>query len=172
MQAAAYSAVEALRDGSRIGIRALKPTDRDELLGTMSRMSDESIRRRFFAPKRHFTEREIDYYLNVDFVDHVALVAVLNADGQTPIVGGCRYIVTEPGVAEIAFAVDDQHQGRGIGGLLMKHLAAIARESGLRELTAEVLPSNSPMLAVFEKAALETTTRRVGDVVHVTLRLA
>jgi len=172
MDGATYSARETLRDGSRIEIRALKPTDRDALLGTMGRMSDESIRRRFFAPKRHFTEREIDFYLNVDFVDHVALVAVLNADGQAPIVGGCRYIVTRPGVAEIAFAVDDAHQGRGIGGLLMKHLAAIARASGLRELTAEVLPSNAPMLSVFKKAATDTTMTRESDVMHVTLRLS
>ena len=170
MDVSRYSAMETLRDGSRIEIRALKPADRDELQSAVGRMSDESIHRRFFAPKRHFSEREIDFYLNVDFVSHVALVAVLNVDGRALIVGGGRYIVVHPGVAEVAFGIDDGHQGRGIGGLLMKHLAAIARESGLRELVAEVLPGNAAMLSVFKRAGLEMTTKRKDGVVHVALR--
>jgi RimJ/RimL family protein N-acetyltransferase len=171
MDVSKYSAMETLRDGSRIEIRALKPADRDELQGAVGRMSDESIHRRFFAPKRHFSEREIDFYLNVDFVNHVALVAVLNVEGRALIVGGGRYIVIQPGVAEVAFGIDDAYQGRGLGGLLMKHLTAIAREGGLRELVAEVLPGNVAMLSVFKKAGLEMTTKREGGVAHVTLRL-
>ena len=171
MDASKYSVMETLRDGSRIEIRALQPTDRDELQSAVGRMSDESIHRRFFAPKRHFSEREIDFYLNVDFVNHVALVAVSDADGRPLIIGGGRYIMTQPGVAEVAFSIDDAHQGRGIGGLLMRHLGAIARASGLRELVAEVLPGNTAMLTVFKKAGLEMTTKREGGVVHVTLRL-
>jgi GNAT superfamily N-acetyltransferase len=135
-------------------------------------MSDESIHRRFLALKRHFTEREIDFYLNVDFVNHVALVAVMNVKGRELLVGGGRYIVMQPGVAEVAFSIDDPHQGRGIGTLLVRHLALIAREAGLRELVAEVLPSNTPMLSVFKKAGLGMTTKREGDVVLVRLRLS
>jgi len=171
MNAAKYSVTELLRDGSRIEIRALQPADRDELQSAVGRMSDESIQRRFFAPKRHFSEREIDFYLNVDFVNHVALVAVINVEGRALIVGGGRYIVLQPGIAEIAFGIDDAHQGRGIGGLLMKHLTAIAREGGLRQLVAEVLPGNVAMLSVFKKAGLEMTTKRESGVAHVTLRL-
>jgi GNAT superfamily N-acetyltransferase len=80
------------------------------------------------------TEKEIDFFLNVDFVSHVALVAVLNEGGRSAIVGGGRYIVLQPGTAEVAFVVIDQRQGQGIGGALMKHLAAIARQVGLRNL--------------------------------------
>jgi RimJ/RimL family protein N-acetyltransferase len=166
-----YSIVEPLRDGARLQIRALRPADRDELLGAVGRLSEESIRRRFFAPKRHFSEREIEYFSNVDFVTHVALVAVLDEDGQPTIVGSGRYIVTEPGVAEVAFIVDDAHQGLGIGGRLMKHLATIARDAGLRELVAEVLPGNAAMLAVFRKSGLEVESKHAGGIVHVTLRL-
>ena len=171
MDAAKYSVTELLRDGSRIEIRALKPTDRDQLQGAVGRMSDESIQRRFFAPKRHFSEREIDFFLNVDFVNHVALVAVLNVEGRPLIVGGGRYIVIQPGIAEVAFGLDDTYQGRGIGGLLMKHLSVIAREGGLRQLVAEVLPGNVAMLSVFKKAGLEMTTKRESGVAHVTLQL-
>jgi RimJ/RimL family protein N-acetyltransferase len=171
VNAAQYSVTELLRDGSCIEIRALKPTDRDQLQSAVGRMSDESIQRRFFAPKRHFSEREIDFYVNVDFVNHVALVAVLNVEGRALIVGGGRYIVIQPGVAEVAFGLDDAYQGRGIGGLLMKHLTAIAREGGLRQLVAEVLPGNVAMLSVFKKAGLEMSTKRESGVAHVRLRL-
>jgi RimJ/RimL family protein N-acetyltransferase len=171
MNAAKYSVTELLRDGSRIEIRALKPSDRDQLQSAVGRMSDETIHSRFFAPKRRFSEREIDFYVNVDFVNHVALVAVLDVAGRALIVGGGRYIVTQPGIAEVAFGLDDAYQGRGIGGLLMKHLTAIAREGGLRELVAEVLAGNVAMLSVFKKAGLEMTTKRESGVAHVTLRL-
>ena len=172
MDASNYSAEETLRDGSRVEIRALKPADREALVGAVGRMSDESMRRRFFAPKRHFSEREIEFFTNVDFVDHVALVAVRNVDGRQTIVGSGRYIVTQPGVAEVAFTVDDAHQGLGIGGRLMRHLAAIARESGVRELVAEVLPANAAMLTVFKKCGLKMESSHADGVVHVTLRLA
>jgi RimJ/RimL family protein N-acetyltransferase len=171
LDASRYSVMDTLRDGSRIEIRALRPADRDALRGAVDRMSDESIQRRFFAPKRHFSEREIDYFLNVDFVNHVALVVVLNADGRALVVGGGRYIVTEPGSAEVAFGIDDAHQGRGIGALLLKHLTAIARTSGLEKFTAEVLAGNASMLKVFEKSGLPMSTKREAGVAHVTLQL-
>jgi GNAT superfamily N-acetyltransferase len=116
LDASRYTAIETLRDGGRLEIRALRPADRDELLGAVGRMSEDSIRRRFFAPKRHFSAHEVEFYVNVDFTSHVALVALLIEHEQPAIVGGARYIVTAPGAAEVAFAIDDAHQGRGIGG--------------------------------------------------------
>jgi len=77
--------------------------------------------------------------LNIDFINHVALVAVVDEGGRPMIVGGGRYIVAQPGKAEVAFAVVDQYQGQGIGGALLRHLAAIARSAKLQELIAEVL---------------------------------
>ena len=171
MDFSTYSIVEKLRDARPLEIRALTPADRDALASAVQRMSDESIYRRFFSPKRRFSDQEVAFYLNVDFVNHVALVALLEENGQQIVVGGARYIVTAPGSAEVAFAVDDAHQGLGIGGRLMKHLTVIARGSGLSELFAEVLPGNAPMLKVFEKSGLKASTRREGGVVHVVLGL-
>ena len=171
MDPARYSATETLRDGRSIEIRSLRPGDRGELLSAVGRMSEESIYRRFFSPKRGFTDQEVAYYMNVDFINHVALVAVVPEQGCPVVAGGARYIVSTPGVAEVAFAVDDIHQGQGIGALLMKHLAAIARRSGLKELFAEVLASNAAMLKVFDKSGLGVTTKRKPDVVHVILNI-
>lgn len=171
-EAANYSASETLRDGRRVEIRALRPGDRAGLLAAVGRVSTQSLYRRFFAVKRSFSERETDFFLNVDFVDHVALVVVAEENGQPAIVGGGRYIVVEPGRAEVAFAVIDDYQGQGLGAALMRHLATIARATGLEELIAEVLAENAAMLTVFEKSGCPMRTKREADVVHVTLRLA
>jgi RimJ/RimL family protein N-acetyltransferase len=172
MEAARYSAVELLRDGRRVDIRALKPDDRAGLMAAVARASSQSLYRRFFGVKREFSEQEIAFFVNVDFVSHVALVAVVEENGRPVIVGGARYVVIEPGKAEVAFAVVDQYQGQGIGAALMRHLAAIAREAGLRELIAEVLPDNIPMLKVLERSGLPFSTTREPGVVHVALRLS
>jgi len=171
VEAANYSARETLRDGRRVEIRALRPDDRADLIAAVARSSAQSLYRRFFAVKRDFAEPEIEFFLNVDFVNHVALVAVLDESGRRVIAGGGRYIVVEPGKAEVAFAVVDQYQGQGLGAALMHHLAAIARKAGLEELIAEVLPDNGPMLKVFEKSGFPHSMKREPQVIHVALRL-
>ena len=168
--AARYAAIESLRDGRQVEIRALRPGDRDGLLAAVARISDGSMSRRFFGAKRHFSEKETDYFVNVDFVTHVALVAVAG-EGSGAIVAGGRYVVVRPGCAELAFVVVDAYQGHGLGAALMRHLATIARGAGLNELVAEVLAENAPMLRVFERSGLPLTTRRDGTVIHVTLQL-
>jgi RimJ/RimL family protein N-acetyltransferase len=171
MNAADYAVTERLRNGTVLQIRALHPNDRAEMLAAVGRFSTETLHRRFFAPKRYFSEREIEFFLNVDFRNHVALVAVLPEGGRPTIVGGGRYIVTEPGRAELAFAIDDAHQKLGIATHLITHLIAIARAAGLEQFVAEVLPENAPMLKVFERCGLAVTTRRERGTVHVTLAL-
>jgi GNAT superfamily N-acetyltransferase len=172
MNAASYSATERLRNGTPVQIRALRPSDRAEMLAAVGRLSKEALYRRFFAPKGSFSEREIEYFLNVDFVDHVALVAVLSEGGRQVIVGGARYIVSRLGCAEVAFAVDDSHQKLGIATHLIRHLIEIAGAAGLQEFAAEVLAENLPMLKVFTRCGLDMKTRREKDIVHVTLSLA
>jgi GNAT superfamily N-acetyltransferase len=170
-EAAKYSAVEELRNGRGVEIRALRPDDRADLLAAVGRTGAESRFRRFFAVKRDFTEKEIAFFSNIDFINHVALVAVVEEDRRPVIVGGGRYIVVQPGKAEVAFAVVDQYQGQGIGARLMQHLAAIARSCDIRELIAEILSDNTPMLKVFEKSGFDLSTKRESGVVHVALRL-
>jgi RimJ/RimL family protein N-acetyltransferase len=171
MEAVRYQVTEHLRDGAVLEIRALRPDDRAAMLASIGRFSNEALHRRFFAPKRNFSEREIDFYLNVDFSSHVALAALLSEGGQQVIVGGSRYVGCRPGCAEVAFAVDDPHQKRGIATHLINHLIGIARAAGLREFVAEVLPENLPMLKVFERCGLAMATHRERGVVHVTLTL-
>jgi RimJ/RimL family protein N-acetyltransferase len=171
LDAAKYSAIETLRNGMRIEIRALKPQDREGMLAAVSRTSSDSLYRRFFAVRRHFTETEESFYLNTDFISHVALVALTEENGQPIIVGGGRYVVAQPGQAEVAFTVVDKYQGQGVGAALLRHLTAIARQAGLRELIAYVLPDNRAMLKVFEKSGLKFTAQRESNAINVKIGL-
>ena len=166
-----YSVFERLRNGERLEIRAVRPQDRDDLIAAVGRTSSESLYRRFFAVRRHFSETEESFYLNVNFVSHVALVALTEENGRRSIVGGGRYVVSEPGQAEVAFTVVDEYQGRGLGAALLRHLVIIARQAGLRELVAYVLPENKAMLKVFEKCGLKYTAKREADSLYVKLGL-
>jgi RimJ/RimL family protein N-acetyltransferase len=170
-KAADYSAVERLRDGRTIEIRALRPDDQEDMLDAVDRTSVQSLQRRFFAPKRGFSDKELSYFMDVDFTNHVALVAQIDENGQPAIVGGGRYIVVKPGQAELAFVVVDAYQGRGIGTMLMRHLLAIARDAGLRELIAEVLPENAAMLKVFGGFGFRSKAGGDRQVRHLALQL-
>jgi RimJ/RimL family protein N-acetyltransferase len=171
LDVANYSAIDILRDARRLEIRAFRQDDRANFLSAVDRVSPLSLYRRFFAVKRGFTEREMAFFLNVDFDKHVALVALVEEAGQNVIVGGGRYVAVQPGKAEIAFVIIDQYQGQGIGSILLQHLAAIARATGLREFIAEVLPENKPMLRLFERSGLHMTSTAEAGVVHVSLQL-
>jgi RimJ/RimL family protein N-acetyltransferase len=170
--AAKYSEVETLRNGRQVEIRALQPEDRDDFVAAAHSMSTKSLHRRFFAVRREFTEKETSFFVNVDFINHVALVVVFKENGQSAVVGGGRYVVVKPGQAEVAFAVVDQYQGQGIGTALMHHLGTIARAADIRELIADVLPENVAMLKVFESSGFQMNTERDFGIVRVTLRLS
>ena len=167
-----YHAIEQLRDGRQIEMRALRPDDERDMLAAIDHTSTQSLQRRFFAVKKGFSQREIDYFMKIDFRDHVALVALTDEVGRPAIIGGGRYIVVEPGKAEVAFIVVDEYQGQGLGGHLMRHLAAIARDAGLKQLIADVLPENTAMLRVFNKFGFRPGPKREPQVIHLVKELA
>ena len=171
-EAFSYTTREVLKDGSQIEIRALRRTDEADMLAAIEHTSAQSLQRRFFVMKRHFSDKERAFFMDVDFKTHVAIVAVATSEGgRQMIAGGGRYIVFEPGRAEMAFVVIDAWQGRGIGSLLLRHLVKIASASGLDELTAEVLPENAAMRKVFEKFGFRPAPRRDPQTVHLVLKL-
>jgi GNAT superfamily N-acetyltransferase len=171
MTPANYSAPEQLRDGRPVEIRALRPDDRSDMLAAIDRTGAQSLQRRFFATKRGFSEKEKAFFMDIDFVNHVALVAEIDENARRAIIGGGRYIVTAPGEAEVAFVVVDAYQGQGIGALLTRHLVGLARAAGLKQLAADVLPENMAMRKVLGRFGFRTGRSLDPQVVHLTLPL-
>lgn len=167
-----YSVVETLRDGRSVEIRALRPDDEAQMLAAVARTSPQSLYRRFFGVKKSFSDNEKAFFLNVNFTDHVALIATVERSGRTEIVGGARYVEVQHGIAEVAFTVIDEFQGKGVGSALMRHLILLARRASLKQLIADVLPENTAMLNIFRQTGLPTTMSRAKGVTHLILDLS
>jgi acetate---CoA ligase (ADP-forming) len=168
-----YAVEEILRDGGSIHVRAIRPDDRERLLDHFQRLSARSVYFRFFNAKRRLTDEELHRFTDVDFVHDVGLVATLLEKGVEHIIGVGRYaLVHGRAAAEVAFAVADEHQGRGIGSLLLEHLLRIARAAGVTEFQADVLGENNQMLDVFAASGLVVTSSRDAGVVHLSFATA
>ena len=137
-----------LRDGRTAHIRPIEPADAELLVEFYGRVSDESKYYRFFSPMPKLSEKDIARFTQVDHVNRVAFIVLLG--GRMIAVG--RYDVVRPGEAEVAFLVEDEHQGRGIAQLLLEHLAQAGRERGVERFLAEVLPDNRKMINTFRDA--------------------
>jgi acyl-CoA synthetase (NDP forming)/RimJ/RimL family protein N-acetyltransferase len=156
-----------LRDGRAAHIRPIQPEDRDLLVEFYSRVSDESKYYRFFSPMPELSERDLDRFTRVDHRDRVAMI--LTVAGQMIAVG--RYDMIRPGYAEVAFLVEDKHQGRGIGQLLLEHLAQAGRERGIEEFVAEVLPDNQAMIHTFKDAGYQVKSTYEDGVMELVFRI-
>jgi hypothetical protein len=166
-----YTARELLGDGSQVEIRTLRRVDEADMLAAVGKASAQSLERRFFVMKRHFSDKERAFFLDVDFKNHVAIVALTDEAGSRVIVGGGRYIVFEPGRAETAFVVIDTWQAAARLDP-DAHLVRIASDAGLKELTAEVLPENAAMLSVFGEFGFRPAPRRDPQTIHLVLKLS
>ncbi|HUN57116.1 MAG TPA: GNAT family N-acetyltransferase [Candidatus Binataceae bacterium] len=167
-----YLVPEILRDGTAILVRAIHPDDKERLSQHFQGLSEQSIYNRFFGPKRSLGEDDLRRLTELDFVNHVGLAVTMECDGAERFIGVGRYIRKEDlASAEVAFAVLDEYQGRGIGTLLLKHLAKIARSRRIRKFTAEVLGSNHQMLEVFANSGFHVHDAYDTGTVHVSLDL-
>jgi acyl-CoA synthetase (NDP forming)/GNAT superfamily N-acetyltransferase len=137
-----------LTDGGVARLRPIKPSDAQLLVEFYDRVSPESKYLRFFAPYPRLSARDVARFTQVDYIDRVALILTLGEQ----MIGVGRYDRSEDDEAEVAFLVEDAHQGRGIAQLLLEHLAEAARERGITKFTAEVLPQNRAMAQVFADA--------------------
>src|SRR5690625_3148606 len=131
--------------------------------------SQDSIYFRYFTYKSQLSAKELERFTVVDYVDRVAFVILLGDE----LMGIGRYDrLGDSTEAEVAFNLARGDQGRGLGSILMEHLAAAARQNGLRLCTAEVLPEKRQMLKVFQAAGFEPTRWFEDGVVVVELPIA
>ncbi|MHA7305914.1 bifunctional acetate--CoA ligase family protein/GNAT family N-acetyltransferase [Arthrobacter sp. TMN-49] len=151
-----WEADVVLRDGGTGHLRPMTPADADAVQTFHMAQSQNSIYMRFFTYKSKLTAKELRRFTELDYRDRVAFVITRGAE----IIGIGRYDrLNDPTEAEVAFNVSDAHQGRGLGSILLEHLAAAARENGIDKFSAEVLPENRKMIQVFSEAGYEVHRR-------------
>jgi RimJ/RimL family protein N-acetyltransferase len=152
----------ALRDGTPIQLRAIRPTDKALLTEGMEHLSLRSRYRRFFSPIRRLSEQQLQDFTEVDHINHFAWVATIGAEPQPEAIGVARYVRDDedPTVAEVAVTVLDRWQGRGAGTVLLAATALAALDNDVRRLRADVLAENTPMMAVFRRLGGVVTGRR------------
>ena len=165
-----YAEPAVLRDGVPVLIRAIAPGDKALLLDHFRHLGPISLRHRFFGGKKELSATELAYFTELDFVGHVGLAAILRWDGVEHMVGVGRYccgsaVDGAAASAEVAFAVVDEHQGRGIGTLLLEHLAGIARNQGVTELVA--MADNVEMMHVFTESGFVIRRSMNSGIYHV-----
>ncbi|MER8236297.1 GNAT family N-acetyltransferase [Streptomyces sp. NPDC094049] len=152
-----WEADVVLRDGGTARIRPITADDADRLVSFYEQVSDESKYYRFFAPYPRLSAKDVHRFTHHDFVDRVGLAATVGGE----FIATVRYDrIDDRGLpasgpadeAEVAFLVQDAHQGRGVASALLEHIAAVARERDIRRFAAEVLPANTKMIKVFTDA--------------------
>lgn len=152
-----------LVDGETVHLRPIRPTDAPRERAFLEGLTQATLYLRFHGAKKAVTDEEIEHFTNVDYEDRMALVAEQGDD----IIAIGRYdrIPESVGSAEVAFVVADAHQGRGIGTLLLEHLAAIANSNRIECFVAYVLPENTAMRNVFQDAGFASeSTLEEGEV--------
>ncbi|WP_423834048.1 GNAT family N-acetyltransferase [Streptomyces manipurensis] len=171
-----WEADVVLRDGGTARIRPITAEDAGRLVSFYEQVSDESKYYRFFAPYPRLSDRDVHRFTHHDYVDRVGLAATVGEE----FIGTVRYDRIGPDgrpasapadAAEVAFLVQDAHQGRGVASALLEHIGAVARERGIRRFAAEVLPANSKMIKVFTDAGYEQKRSFEDGSVHLTLDL-
>lgn len=159
-----------LRDGTRIVIRRMRNDDVARLERLAGRLSPEALRLRFFTARKSFTQAQLHQLVKVDFERSAAFAATCPDDDEIRGVGRMR--ADSLSNAEVAFIVEDEYQGHGIGTELLHHLVAFAREKGFQSFTATVLAENRDMFDVFEGSGYPMASAWTGSTVLVTLDIA
>lgn len=152
-----------LADGGVVHLRPIRHDDGGRLIAFHARLSPETKYFRFFSYRPEPPDREVERFTHVDYDRRLAIVAELN--GEFIAVG--RYDADDDEAAEVAFVVQDAHQGRGIGSLLLEHLAVAARHRAITRFYADTLGTNQKMLRVFRDAGYKVTMRMETGVVRV-----
>lgn len=171
-----WEADVVLRDGGTARIRPITTDDAERLVSFYEQVSDESKYYRFFAPYPRLSAKDVHRFTHHDYVDRVGLAVTVGGEfiatvRYDRIDASGRPASAPADEAEVAFLVQDAHQGRGVASTLLEHIAAVARERGIRRFAAEVLPANNKMIKVFRDAGYTQQRSFEDGSVHLTLDL-
>ena len=137
-----------------VRFRAIKPSDVDDMRRLFYRFSDKSVYYRYFSPIKTMPHAKMQEYVTIDYTKTMSIVGLMGDPGTGRIVAEARYVrLPDKPVADVAFVVDEDFQGKGIASFLFRTLRKIAKENGIRGFKADVLATNKGMLKVFESAS-------------------
>ncbi|MFG3696611.1 GNAT family N-acetyltransferase [Micromonospora sp. NPDC047620] len=159
-----------LSDGTTVQLRPIRPSDGPGIVAMHSRFSERTRYLRYFSPYPRIPERDLRRFVNVDHRDREAFVVLVG--DRIVAVGRYERLGPDAPEAEVAFVVEDAYQGRGIGSVLLEHLADAARRTGIANFVAEVLPANGAMLRVFSDFGYQLQRQFADGVVHLTFPIA
>ncbi|UCH21099.1 MAG: GNAT family N-acetyltransferase [Deltaproteobacteria bacterium] len=164
---AEIKATHTFKNGVEVRFRAIKPSDEEEMRRLFYRFSDESVYYRYFSPIKTMPHAKMQKYVNVDFSRTMSIVGLVGDPGQGHIIAEARFVkgLQRP-YADVAFVVDETHQGLGIATYMYAMLIRLARKQGLQGFTADVLSTNKGMMKVFEKAGLRLLAKLEQGVYH------
>lgn len=153
-----------VRTGRSTFIRPIRPDDADRLVDFVGRLSRATLAFRSLGPVVRARDEVIRRGAHVDYLNELALVALAGDD----IVGLVRYLrdAERPDHAEVTFTIRDDHQSEGFGRLLLEHIAAAARDRGIRVLEADLLTDNVRMINVFLGSGYRVETGPPGQILH------
>ncbi len=159
-----------LLNGRRVWFRPIRPDDTERLREFHRRLSPSTQRMRFFTPMRELSAPMAKVFCNVDFERRVAVCVCY--PGEDAIRGVGRYEVLDSRTAEVAFVLEDDLQGLGVGTALLRVLANHARVQRIETFTAMVLPENAAMLAMFSNSEFPSTAVNEEGTTYVTLDIS
>lgn len=161
-----------LRDGTVVPVRPIKPTDEGHMKDMFYDFSERTVYLRYHATLKSMPHNSLQVFCNVDYETEMAVVATAERDGIEEVVGVARYMM-EPAeqTAELAFAVRDEWQRKGLGTFLFQYIVKIARDRGIHRCTASVLAENQGMMRIFHRCGLPVRHRMEGGVITVEIDL-
>lgn len=159
-----------LSDGTTVQLRPICPADGPGIVAMHSRFSERTRYLRYFSPYPRIPDRDLQRFVNVDHRDREAFVVLVG--DRIVAVGRYERLGPQAPEAEVAFVVEDAYQGRGIGSVLLEHLADTAGRNDIANFVAEVLPANGAMLRVFSDFGYQVQRQFADGVVHLTFPIA
>ncbi len=140
------------KNETEVFFRAIKPSDEEGMRRLFYRFSDKTVYYRYFTPIKVMPHTKMQEYVNTDRNRIMAIVGLAGEPGQEQIIAEARFVrdLNRP-YADVAFVVDEKYQGLGIASFMYQMLVRLAKETGLKGFTADVLATNKSMMKVFEK---------------------
>ena len=153
----------ALRDGTPVLVRPLRPDEGDKLVEGMQKLSSESRRRRFLSAKSRLSRKEVDFLTRCDMRNHLAIgLAITDEQGREVLavaVARCVRATDDPTLGDVAVVVLDEWQQRGIGTLLTERLAALCWEVGIKRWRGTFFADNLASRKLLERVGKNRRSR-------------